>query len=165
MSGERLAADWMRDWCARTDQELAALMTSFEARYGFPPGTHAVVRASDESHRSTDALVELTPVPSDLTTMYWVLAEVSLPDVHTGTFVHPAATVARHFQEYGDIRIEGEEPGLVFASDGGGHLFALAGSGRVWRSAAASWSARFDLAAAGLQEFFEGLTRQIGDQL
>jgi hypothetical protein len=59
----------------------------------------------------------------------------------------------------------GEEPALVFASDGGGHLFALAGSGRVWRSTTASWFDQFDLAAVDLQEFFEGLARLISGQL
>jgi hypothetical protein len=54
---------------------------------------------------------------------------------------------------------------LVFAGDGGGHLFALAGSGRVWRSANASWFDRFDVAAGGLKELLEGLARQIGSQL
>lgn len=107
------------------------------------------------------ALVELTPIPSDLTTMYWVIDEVSLPDVENSYFVHPATLVADHFREYGAVQIDGEEPALVFASDGGGHVFALAGSGRIWRSTTPSWLDQFDLAAAGLQEFFEELSRQI----
>ncbi|MCX4404449.1 MULTISPECIES: hypothetical protein [unclassified Streptomyces] len=41
--------------------------------------------------------MELTPIPSDLTTMYWVIDEVSLPDVENGYFVHPALLVADHF--------------------------------------------------------------------
>ncbi len=140
---------------------VAELLESFEARHGFPPGGNVITRATDESHKATDALVELTPIPSDLTTMYWVIGEVSLPDVDSGYFVHAASTVARHFREYGAIHIDGEEPAIVFASDGGGHLFALAGSGRVWRSTMASWFDQFDLASASLQEFFEGLARRI----
>ncbi|MGW3248275.1 hypothetical protein [Streptomyces sp. NPDC001070] len=81
-----------------------------------------------------------------------------------GCFVHPASLVADHFRNLGAVQIDREEPGVVFASDGGGHLFALAGSGRVWRSSTASWSDQFDLAAASLQQFFEGLSRQISAQ-
>ncbi|MER5808295.1 hypothetical protein ABT143_08900 [Streptomyces sp. NPDC002033] len=165
MADERLDAEWLRVWCEQADATLAKLMDSFQARHGFEPGSNEVVLASEASRPATDALVELTPVPSDLTTMYWVIAEVSLPDVENGYFVHPASLVADHFREYGAVQIDGEEPALVFASDGGGHLFALAGSGRVWRSTTASWFDQFDLAAAGLQEFFEELSQQISAQL
>ncbi|MER7928605.1 hypothetical protein ABTY96_36570 [Streptomyces sp. NPDC096057] len=144
---------------------LTDMMKSFQARHGFPPGRNLVALATVESHQATDALVELTPIPSDLTTMYWAIDEVSLPDVDSGYFIHPASMVAGHYREYGAVQIDGEEPALVFASDRGGHLFALAGSGRVWRSATASWSDQFDLAAADLQEFFEGLARLIIRQL
>ena len=165
MADERLDAEWLRGWCEHTETALAKLMQSFQARYGFVPGTNVVVLATEQSHQATDALVELTAIPSDLTTMYWVIEEVTLVDVENGYFVHPASLVAEHFRDYGAVQIKGEEPGVVFASDGGGHLFALAGSGRVWRSSTASWFAQFDLAAAGLQEFFEELSRQISGQL
>ena len=163
--GERLDAEWVRRWCEQADTALAELMQSFQVRHGFAPGRNVVVLSAAESRKATDALVELTPIPSDLTTMYWVIDEVSLPDVDCGYFIHPASTAAGHFREYGAVQIDGEEPALVFASDGGGHLFALAGSGRVWRSTTASWFDQFDLAAASLQEFFEGLARRISSQL
>lgn len=165
VADERLDAEWLRGWCEQADAVLAKLMESFQARFGFEPGSNVVVHASEASHQATDALVELTPIPSDLTTMYWVIDEVSLPDVENGYFIHPASLVADQFREYGAVQIDGEEPALIFASDGAGHLFALAGSGRVWRSATASWFDQFDLAAAGLQEFFEGLSRRISGQL
>ncbi|SEL33102.1 hypothetical protein SAMN05414137_107307 [Streptacidiphilus jiangxiensis] len=97
--------------------------------------------------------------------MYWVISEVSFPDLENGCFVHPASLVADHFREYGAVQIDGEEPAVVFASDGGGHLFALGDSGRVWKSTTASWFDQFDLAADSLQEFFEGISRQINSQL
>ena len=165
MADERLDAEWVRVWCEQAGAALTKLMQSFQARHGFPPGRNAVVLATEESHKATDMLVELTPIPSDLTTMYWVIDGVSLPDVDNGCFIHPPSTVASHFREYGAIQIDGEEPALVFASDGGGHLFALAGSGRVWRSTTASWFDQFDLAAASLKEFLEGLARRISGQL
>ncbi|MEU0397096.1 hypothetical protein ABZ208_30830 [Streptomyces sp. NPDC006208] len=165
MADERLDAKWVRVWCEQADAALTELMQSFEARHGFPPDRNVVALATEESHKATDALVELTPIPSDLTTMYWVIDEVSLPDVDSGFFIHPSSRVASHFREYGSIQIDGDEPALVFAGDGGGHLFALAGSGRVWRSTTASWLDQFDLAAASLQELFEVLTQRITGQL
>ncbi|MGW7410199.1 hypothetical protein ACWGI9_42115 [Streptomyces sp. NPDC054833] len=165
MADQRLDAEWVRVWCEQAGAALIKLMQSFQVRHGFPPGRNVVALATEESHQATDALVELTPIPSDLTTMYWVIDEVSLPDVEIGYFIHPSSTVASHFREYGSIQIDGEEPALVFASDGGGHLFALAGSGRVWMSTTASWLDQFDLAAASLQEFLEGLAQRISGEL
>ncbi|MFE9046252.1 hypothetical protein ACFYOG_35875 [Streptomyces sp. NPDC007818] len=86
--------------------------------------------------------MDLTPIPSDLTTLYWLISEASLPDVGNGYFLHSPATVAEHFREYGPASIAGESIALVFAGDGGGHLFAIGDSGQVWKSTTASWSPR-----------------------
>jgi hypothetical protein len=104
---QRLEADWVRSWCEQADVTLTQMMESFQVRHGFPPGTNLVALATDESHQATDALVELTPIPSDLTTMYWVIDEVSLPDVDSGYFNHPASMVADRYREYGAIHIDG----------------------------------------------------------
>ncbi|WP_328624532.1 hypothetical protein OHA88_05945 [Streptomyces sp. NBC_00353] len=164
VSGERLDSDWVRGWCEQTSSALRVLMSSFLETYGFPHGENAVTLATDGSHESTDALVDLTPIPSDLTTLYWVTCEVSLPDVDNGYFIHSASTVAEHFQEYGSVRIGDESPALVFASDGGGHLFAVTGSGRVWRSTTASWFDDFEVAAASIREFLEQIGRRVAGQ-
>lgn len=137
-------------------------MASFEETHGFPPDANTLTLATADSHRSTDALVELTPIPSDLTTLYWVLAEASLPDIHTGCFLHPASLVAAHVREHGHVAVPDDPQAIVFASDGGGHLFALSDSRRVWRSTAASWSAGWQPAATGLKDFLEQLSHMIG---
>lgn len=129
---ERLDARWVRAWCER--------------------GGATVVRATDESHRATDALVDLTPIPSDLTTLYWVLAEARLPD---GRSVHSPVTVAALFREHGEIEIPGEQPALIFAATAAGHACALSGSGRVWQATSPSVTGQFDLMANSLQEFLE----------
>ncbi|MFJ6850896.1 hypothetical protein ACIQM3_10210 [Streptomyces sp. NPDC091271] len=161
MSGERLDAGWMRGWCERTSAGLSVLMSSFLETRGYPPGENAVVLATDESHGATDALVDLTPIPSDLTTLYWVVCHISMPDVEHGYFVHPASTVAEHAREYGSVQIDDEPPGIVFASEGGGRLFAVAGSGRVWRSTTASRLGDFEVAAESVQDFLEQLGRRV----
>ncbi|MER8031206.1 hypothetical protein ABTZ78_19850 [Streptomyces bauhiniae] len=129
---ERLDGRWVRAWCER--------------------GGAVVVRATDESRRATEALVDLTPIPSDLTTLYWVLAEVRLPD---GRRVHPPATVAGLFREHGEIEIPGEQPALVFAMTADGHPCVLSGSGRVWEATSPSVAGQFDLMASSLRDFLE----------
>lgn len=165
MPGERLDAEWVRSWWKQTDGALTTLMQSFLPTHGFPPGHNAVMLATDDSHQATSALVDLTPIPSDLTTLYWVISEASMPDVDTGYFIHSPATVAGHFREYGAVPLGGEWIALVFASDGGGHLFAIGDSGQIWKSTTASWVDDFDIAAASLQEFLEQIGRRIANQL
>ncbi|MGY4907205.1 hypothetical protein [Streptomyces sp. 900116325] len=94
-----------------------------------------------------------------------MISEASLPDVDSGFFIHSPATVAGHFREYGPAPIDGEWIALVFASDGGGRLFAIGCTGQIWKSATASWSDDFDVAAGSLQEFLEQLGQQIENQL
>ncbi|MGW3248274.1 hypothetical protein [Streptomyces sp. NPDC001070] len=77
MADERLDAQWLRGWCGHAQAALAKLSQSFQARHGYEPGSNVVVLATEPSHQATDALVELTPIPSDLTTMYRVIEEVS----------------------------------------------------------------------------------------
>ncbi|MFF7968510.1 hypothetical protein ACFZC3_24520 [Streptomyces sp. NPDC007903] len=129
---ERLDAGWVRAWCEREGA--------------------VVVRATDESHRATAALVDLTPIPSDLTTLYWVLAEARLPD---GRSVHPPATVAALFREHGEVEIPGEQPALIFATTAEGRACALSGSGRVWQATSPSANGQFDLLASSLRDFLE----------
>ncbi|MFC7218858.1 hypothetical protein ACFQLX_11870 [Streptomyces polyrhachis] len=164
MSGERLAAEWVLSWWEQADAALTQLMQSFFPTHGFPPDHNVVMLATDDSHAATSALVDLTPIPSDLTTLYRVISEASLPDVDSGYFIHSPATAAAHFREYGPAPIGGEFVALVFASDGGGHLFAIGDSGRVWRSTTASWLDDFEVVASSLQEFLEQLGRRIADQ-
>ncbi|MDG4857877.1 hypothetical protein P8605_06860 [Streptomyces sp. T-3] len=164
MSGERLDSEWVRGWCEQTSTALETSMSSFLQTHGFPPGENAVTLATDASSKATDALVDLTPIPSDLTTLYWVISEASLPDVEHGYFIHSASTVADHFRQYGPVRVDDEPAAIVFASDGGGHLFAVAGSGRVWRSTTASWFHDFEIAAESIQGFLEQVGHKVADQ-
>ncbi|MFF0553938.1 hypothetical protein ACFYUL_33790 [Streptomyces sp. NPDC004311] len=72
--------------------------------------------------------------------------------------------MAEHFCEYGPAPIDGESIALVFASDGGGHLFAIGDSGQVRRSTTASWFDDFELAASSLQKFLEQLGQRMANQ-
>jgi len=164
VTGGRLDPEWVRAWWEQADAALATLLRSFLPTHGFPPDDNAVTPATDDSRRAASALAELTPVPADLTAFYRVIGEVSLPDVDSGYFIHSPATVAEHFREYGPAPVGDERTAPVFASDGGGRLFAIDDGGRIWKSAAASWSADFTVAAARLREFLEQLGGRIADR-
>ncbi|MEU9464039.1 hypothetical protein [Streptomyces sp. NPDC048312] len=164
VSGERLDSEWVRGWCEQTSVALETLMSSFLQTHEFPPGKNAVILATDASSKATDTLVDLTPIPSDLTTLYWVIGEASLPDVEHGYFIHSASTVADHFREYGSVQVDDDPSAIVFASDGGGHLFAVAGTGRVWRSTTTSWFDDFEVAAESVQGFLEQVGHRVADQ-
>ncbi|MEV5776852.1 hypothetical protein AB0L49_37465 [Streptomyces antimycoticus] len=86
------------------------------------------------------------------------------PDVDSGYFIHSPATAAEYFREYGPAPIDGEPITLVFASDGGGHLFVIGASGQVWKSTTASWFDDVEVTASSLQEFLEQLGRRIANQ-
>ncbi|MFJ9773103.1 hypothetical protein ACIRVF_17995 [Kitasatospora sp. NPDC101157] len=161
LPGPQLDPGWLRTWCAETGAALAGFTRSFAARYGFPPGENALISATDAGRRATAALGELLPVPPDLATLYAVLDRASLPDVDNGYFVHPPQAVEAHIREHGTPAVEGERLALVFGSDGGGHLFATGHSGRVWRSTTASSDGGFELAAATLEEFLDGIGRLV----
>ncbi|WP_193506666.1 hypothetical protein [Streptomyces coeruleorubidus] len=93
-----------------------------------------------------------------------MIGAASLPDVDSAYFIHSPATAAQHFREYGPAPIDGEPIAMVFASDGGGHLFAIGASGQVWKSTTASWFDDFEVTASSLQEFLEQLGRRIANQ-
>ncbi|MCX5269375.1 hypothetical protein [Streptomyces sp. NBC_00199] len=56
----------------------------------------------------------------------------------------------------------GEAPVLVWAMQSF-DLFAVGGSGRVWKSTTASWFDDFEVVASNLRELFEQLGRRIAD--
>ncbi|WP_327341404.1 hypothetical protein [Streptomyces europaeiscabiei] len=107
---------------------------------------------------------QLSPTRERPTPLYWVIGEASLPDVDSGCLIRSPATAAEHFREYGPAPIDCEPIALVFASDGGGHLFAIGASGQVWKSTTASWSDDFEVTASSLQEFLEQFGRRIANQ-
>lgn len=108
--------EWVEQWRDAMRGHIERLLPGFEARFGFPPGTHEV-----SGPASAAELAGLTV--ADLVTFHEVVGEVRLPDVHHGYWIHRPAT-------------PGEDVGLphaltdgrriaVFGSDGGGALFAL----------------------------------------
>ncbi|MYS69589.1 hypothetical protein GTY88_03970 [Streptomyces sp. SID5926] len=137
---------------------LQQTLAHFEAAYGYPPGDNDVFVADDQS-RAMAARLEDAAVPAALVTFYSSIAELQLPDIDHGYFIHSPDLVLDHLAEYGPVRLTDDRTGIVFGSDGGGILFALDQSGQVHRSTTASWFDEFELAAPSLTQFLEQLHR------
>ncbi|MFH9003629.1 hypothetical protein ACH4E5_10355 [Streptomyces afghaniensis] len=100
----------------------STFMEQFQSKFGYPPDDNQVEPAS-----TPDVAANSADLPQDLATFYRHVDRVSLPDVGSGLFVHPAEQTVAGMR--GDLpgRIVGshEDSVVVFGSDGGGALFAL----------------------------------------
>jgi hypothetical protein len=163
MRGEPLSADWLSQWRSQVDAALGTLMSTFEEKYGYPPGTNEI-KPPDADARSAAAELareQLTPV--DLVTFYGSIGEVVLADVGNAYFFHSARLVLDHLQAGESALLGGADDakGMVIASDGGGILFAVDAEGAVHRSGAASTESEFDKVADGLREFLDLIRRSV----
>lgn len=116
---------WVEQWRDDMRAGTQRLVGEFEGRFGFPPGEHRVDGPADAAE--LDGLAA-AGVPDDLQVFYRVVGEVGLPDVNNGYWIRrPPEPGDDH--GYPTALSDGREI-VVFGSDGGGAMFALAaGSG------------------------------------
>jgi hypothetical protein len=158
--------DWLSTWRVSVTAILAELLGTFWQRFGSEPGTNEL--GPPASREAVASLATLRPAPArDLLALYRSVGEVSLPDVGNGYFIHPPCLVIQHRQR-GEPRHIGppfDVDVLVFASDGGGALYAfpVAEAGPVYRLRdCAIWDGAADAGgvqtvADDLQEFLQHL--------
>ncbi|MEV7518974.1 hypothetical protein ACWGUP_28835, partial [Streptomyces diastaticus] len=158
MTTSDLSSGWLANWQHEITAMLQQTLAHFETAYGYPAGDNDVLVADDQS-RAMAARLEDAAVPAALVTFYSSIAELQLPDIDHGYFIHSPDLVLDHLAEYGPVRLADDRTGIVFGSDGGGILFALDQSGQVHRSTTASWFDEFELAAPSLTQFLEQLHR------
>jgi hypothetical protein len=158
---------WIERWRTDVRTGIAALLSTFESRFGFPPAEHSVSGPATAAEIAGLADLHGDAVPADLLSFHRIVAEVQLPDVNNGYWIHRPP-------------LPGEDPGhprllsdgravVVFGSDGGGALFALpAGSGApVLRlSDGAFRNEAYDAdhaaeVAANLRDFLRFLRREV----
>ena len=127
---------WLAGWRVSVTAEVDQLLETFQSRFGFQPGMNQLgPPAAEQALASLQAIV---PRPAaDLIDFYRCIGQVSLPDVGSGYFIHPADLVARQATA-GEPRRIGpphELDVLVFGNDGGGALYAVpaAKPGPVYR--------------------------------
>ncbi|MFF4852611.1 hypothetical protein [Streptomyces sp. NPDC001194] len=166
MSTEALDAAWVRTWAADLTARVDAVLAAFDTYYPFPPGRNEVVPAGP----GRDGSPAHAALPGDLPTFYGVIDEVVLSDIGNAFFIHPAGGVLGDRVELGaegdvvgDGSGEGLGDGFVFASDGGGILYATGPDGGVYRSRTASTDSEFDLVADDLRGFLERLANAVAE--
>ncbi|MFJ9710770.1 hypothetical protein [Streptomyces sp. NPDC101234] len=126
---------------------------------GYPPGDNRVLVADDQSRAAASRLNDTADLPAALVIFYSSIALLHLPDIDHGYFIHTPDLVLDHLTEYGAVRLADHRTGIVFGSDGGGHLFALDQNGQVHRSTTPSWLDDFEPAAPSLPQFLQQLHR------
>jgi hypothetical protein len=163
MTTPDLSADWLTTWQREITAMLEQTLALFETAYGYPPGDNGVLVADDHSRAAAARLNDTANLPTALVTFYASIAELRLPDIDHGYFIHPPDLVLDHLTEYGPVRLTDHRTGIVFGSDGGGHLFALDQSEQVHRSTTASWFDDFEPTAPSLTQLLEQLHRATAD--
>ncbi|WP_331769267.1 hypothetical protein OG948_36370 (plasmid) [Embleya sp. NBC_00888] len=145
----------MNGWAAEMARLAAEFTRDFESAYGFEPGDNHVTLADDRARRAAVQAGGLLPAP--LVDFYGVVGEVSLPDVHSGFFV---ASVESLVQGAGDVhptKVVGaiEDDIVVFGTNGGGDLIAMATDGRVYMMGGGSLLGRvYDVDEDGIRAAF-----------
>ena len=159
---------WIERWREEMRTGARRLLATFEARAGFPPGGHEISGPATAAELAGLAELHGEALPAGLVAFYRVVAEVQLPDVGNGYWLHRPP-------------LPGEDPGfprllsdgraiVVFGTDGGGALYALpAGTDApVLRLADGEWvGAAYDAdcaaeAAPDLTAFLAFLRHELG---
>jgi hypothetical protein len=154
-------------WSRMVQDAVESIVAGFEDSYGYPPAGN-VIEGPDELGTARLAAAG-SAVPADLLDLYAAVGAVNLPDVGNGLFLHSAARVVDAHEARELWRIAGRHQAdvIVFASDGGGTLYALASptgspvfrlpAGQVVGGVYESGDPRFEIVAASLAGFLGGL--------
>jgi hypothetical protein len=146
VNSDSLDPRWVRTWAADITAHLQSVLSTFDAYYPFPPGENEVILAGP----GPGPLEAVRP--PDLVTFYEVIQEVSMSDIGNGIFIHPPGLVIAHLAD-GPVLLADGNTGTIFASDGGGILYAIDPGGRVHRSHSASSESDFAPVATDLRGF------------
>lgn len=150
---------WLTSWRDELNRALERFLAAFEGRYGYRPGDNRITGpGDDQTARKINAHPDTAP---DLTPFYQVIYEVLLPDIGNGYFIHPAGHVLDELAHAGPARLGASASGVVFASDGGGILYAIGADGTIYRSDAASRDSGFEVIAADLASFLDQLRQAV----
>jgi hypothetical protein len=149
-------------WVNGVSKLASRLMSEFEVRYGYPPGENALLKATPEDGAEAVRVLALAGIPRELLEFYSRVEEVSLPDVGNGMFVHSAQAVVEGVAGDQPTEVVGavQDTITVFASDGGGGLFALNRAGeKVYRlSGGALIGPTYDVDDDGVQVISSGFS-------
>ena len=152
MNSDSLDPRWVRTWATDITAHLQAVLAAFDTYYPFPPGENEVILTTDPTPSSLDAIRAHPQTPSDLTTFYEVVHEVTMSDIGNGIFIHAPDDVIAQLAD-GPALLDDDNTGTVFASNGGGILYAIDPGNKVHRSHDASTNSGFEPVAPDLRGF------------
>ncbi|MBF6469882.1 hypothetical protein IU427_32680 [Nocardia beijingensis] len=149
---------WLAAW--RQDiNAMRALVAGFEGRFGFAPGRNTIDSPDPADLAAAHHLAEHQEMAASLPHFYQHISAAVLEDIGNGYFIHAASHVLHDLAENGPITLGEPGPATLFASDGGGTLFAIATDGTIHRSNNADRDGDFRLVAEDLQDFLDQLRR------
>jgi hypothetical protein len=151
VNSDSLDPRWVRTWAAGITTHLQAVLSAFDTYYPFPPGENEVILAGP-GQSSLDAIQAHPGTPSDLITFYKVIQEVTMSDIGNGIFIHAPDDVITQLTD-GPVLLDEGNTGTIFASNGGGILYAIDHVNRVHRSHDASTDNGFEPVATDLRDF------------
>ncbi|UXX96794.1 SMI1/KNR4 family protein [Streptomyces sp. AD2-2] len=126
------SAAWLSRWRDEITDAVGAMVSTFEATHGYPPGRNEVRVADDDDRRAAREYARETLGFEELRTFYASIGEVVLSDVGNGYFIHSARDVLHRLAEEGDVAIpDADDPlGMVIGSDGGASCTSPTGAAR-----------------------------------
>lgn len=154
-------ATWLATWSRDIDAATRALVADFEGRFGYPPGRNSMNAPDPDALVAAHQLAKRQEVAAPLPHFYRHIGEVVLEDVGNAIFIHPASHVLHDLADSGPIPLGEPGPAALFASNGGGILFAIATNGTIHRSSDASRDSDFQLVAEDLQDFLDQLRHAV----
>jgi hypothetical protein len=157
--GDRQRTGWIRQWATDVDAAASRMTATFETVYGYPPGVNEVRWAGIGDRVPADRYRRDALSSPWMADFYGIVAEVCLPDVGNGYFIHSAASALALRDEIGYVFLpHADDPhGLVIGSTGGGMQFVADWSGAVHRSVAATLDADFEPVADSVERFLHRL--------
>jgi len=151
VNNDSLDPRWLRSWAADITTHLQAVLSAFDSYYPFPPGENEVILAGPDQS-ALDAIRAQPGTPSDLITFYEVIKEVTMSDIGNAFFIHAPDHVVTQLAD-GPVLLGDGNTGTIFASNGGGILYAIDPGNGVHRSHAASTDSGFEPVATDLRGF------------
>jgi hypothetical protein len=153
-SGEQWRA-WVQQWATDIDAATSSMMATFETDYGYAAGVNEVRWATAVDRVDAERYGRDPLASEPMADFYKVVAEVLLPDVGNGIFIHSAASVLALRDEIGYVFVpRADDPhGLLIGSTGGGTQFVMDWGGCVHRSIGASLDGDFEQVACSVEQF------------
>jgi len=151
VNSDSLDPRWIRTWAADITTHLQSVLAAFDTYYPFPPGQNEVILAGPDQG-SLDVLRAQPSTSSDLVTFYQVIQEVTMSDIGNGIFIHAPDDVVTQLAD-GPVLLDEDNTGTIFASNGGGILYAIDRDNTVHRSHDASTDSGFEPVAPDLRRF------------